>query len=98
MLALRCLTGLRAGSRQALRNFSCAVFADKFEPSFGSHLSKVLQNPAVIDDRGTYTYSDVFKVAGAIQEQLVNKVSVVSRTLIFLKSARFSQKRSVSMN
>lgn len=79
MWALRCLNGLRAaGHRQALRSFSCAVFADKFEPSFGSHLSKVLNNPAVVDDRGSYTYSDVFKVAGAIQDQLVNKVSLVS--------------------
>ena len=76
MLALKCLSRLRTCSQQVLRPFSCAVFADKFEPSFGSHLSKVLQKPAVVDDRGTYTYSDVFKVAGAIKDQLVNKVSV----------------------
>ncbi|XP_003739486.1 acyl-CoA synthetase family member 3, mitochondrial [Galendromus occidentalis] len=72
MLAFKCLSGLRRGSAPLLRKFSCAVFADKFEPSFGSHLSKVLKNTAVVDDRGSYTYSDVFKVAGAIRQRLEN--------------------------
>lgn len=58
------------------------VFAEKYTPVFGSHLGKVLDRPAVHDDTGSYNYAEVYRLAGAIRDQIVNKVGM-SRLLYF---------------
>ncbi|OQR74942.1 acyl-CoA synthetase family member 3 [Tropilaelaps mercedesae] len=49
------------------------VFSEKYTPVFGSHLGRCLDRPAVHDDAGSYTYAEVYRLAGAIRDQIVNK-------------------------
>lgn len=50
------------------------VFAEKYTPVFGSHLGKVLDRPAIQDDVASYTYAELYGLAGAIRNLIVNKV------------------------
>ncbi|XP_022666532.1 acyl-CoA synthetase family member 3, mitochondrial-like [Varroa destructor] len=52
------------------------AFAKEYTPVFGSHLAKVLERPAVQDDTGSYSYTEVYQLAGAIHERIINKGGV----------------------